>query len=165
MLPIEDLARAAGLHISLLEKLVEYGVIEPVLDIPSPLLFPASAIDRLRCVMRLRRDLGVNLAGAAVIVEMGERPRSLRVKVGAAAQAREALTDRAFEDPTCFPSGDTIPRRNVPLMTWTLILVNCIVFLFEIGLPPDALERLFYFFGIVPALQSPGLGGVGRAAG
>jgi chaperone modulatory protein CbpM len=81
LLPIEDLARAAGLHISLLEKLVEYGVIEPVPDIPSPLLFPASAIDRLRCVMRLRRDLGVNLAGAAVIVEMGERLRSLRVEL------------------------------------------------------------------------------------
>ena len=53
-----------------------------------------------------------------------------------------------------FPIRDTIPRRNVPVMTWTLILVNCIVFLFEIGLPPDALERFFYFFGIVPARYS-----------
>jgi membrane associated rhomboid family serine protease len=46
-----------------------------------------------------------------------------------------------------FPIRDTIPRRNVPVMTWTLILVNCIVFLFEIGLPPDALERFFYRMG------------------
>ena len=50
-----------------------------------------------------------------------------------------------------FPIRDNIPRRNVPVMTWTLILVNCIVFLFEIGLPPDVLERFFYHFGIVPA--------------
>lgn len=81
LLPVEDLARAAGLHVGLVKKLVEYGVIEPVADIASPSLFPASAIDRLRCVMRLRRDLGVNLAGAAVIVEMGERLRSLRAEL------------------------------------------------------------------------------------
>jgi hypothetical protein len=63
------------------EKLVEYGVIEPVPDIASPSLFPASAIDRLRCVMRLRRDLGVNLAGATVILEMRERLRSLQAEL------------------------------------------------------------------------------------
>jgi hypothetical protein len=40
LLPIEDLARAAGLHISLLEKLVEYGVIEPVADITFPAAVP-----------------------------------------------------------------------------------------------------------------------------
>ena len=81
LLPIEELARAAGLNISLLEKLVEYGVIEPVPDLPFPLPFPASAIDRVRCVMRLRRDFGVSMAGAAVIVEMGKRLTSLRVEL------------------------------------------------------------------------------------
>ena len=81
LLPIEDLARGAGLHIDVVEELVEFGVIEPVPGMASPLLFAVSAIDRLRCVMRLRRDLGVNLAGAAVIVEMGERLRSLRAEL------------------------------------------------------------------------------------
>src|SRR5581483_10747273 len=79
--PIEELARAAGLHIKLVEQLVEYGVIEPAPGSGSPILFPIAAIDRLKCAVRLRRDLGVNLAGAAVIVEMRERVRSLRAEL------------------------------------------------------------------------------------
>lgn len=81
LLPIEELARAAGLHIGLVEQLVEYGVIEPAPGSASPTLFPIAAIDRVRCAVRLRRDLGVNLAGAAVIVEMRERLRSLRAEL------------------------------------------------------------------------------------
>ncbi len=77
LLPIEELARAAGLHIGLVEQLVEYGVIEPAPGSASPILFPVAAIGRLECAVRLRRDLGVNLAGAAVIVEMRERIKSL----------------------------------------------------------------------------------------
>ncbi|HYR44024.1 MAG TPA: rhomboid family intramembrane serine protease [Terriglobia bacterium] len=50
-----------------------------------------------------------------------------------------------------FPIGDTVPRRNPPIATWLIIFVNGVVFLFELGLPPHALERFFYLFGIVPA--------------
>ena len=81
LLPMEELARAAGLHIGLVEQLVEYGVIEPAPGSASSILFPIAAIDRLRCVVRLRRDLGLNLAGAAVIVEMRERLRTLRAEL------------------------------------------------------------------------------------
>ena len=36
-------------------------------------------------------------------------------------------------------------------MTWTIILVNCIVFLCELLMPEYTLERFFYLFGVVPA--------------
>lgn len=49
------------------------------------------------------------------------------------------------------PVGDTIPGRNQPIATWLLLLINGLVFLFEITLSQPALERLFYVFGIVPA--------------
>jgi membrane associated rhomboid family serine protease len=49
------------------------------------------------------------------------------------------------------PISDTIPRRNAPIMTWLLIAVNSVVFLFELGMSPYQLERMFYLFGIVPA--------------
>jgi len=81
LLPLQELAREAGLHISLVEELVEFGVIEPEPNVAPPRLFAASAVDRLRCVMRLRRDLGVNLAGAAVILEMREHLKGLRAEL------------------------------------------------------------------------------------
>ena len=81
LLPIAELARAAALPIGLVEQLVEYGVIEPASGSASPILFPIAAIDRLRCAVRLRRELGVNLAGVAVIVEMRERLRTLRAEL------------------------------------------------------------------------------------
>jgi membrane associated rhomboid family serine protease len=52
------------------------------------------------------------------------------------------------------PIKDTIPRRNPPITTWLLILANSLVFLFEPRMPEYALERFFYFFGLVPARYS-----------
>jgi membrane associated rhomboid family serine protease len=52
------------------------------------------------------------------------------------------------------PIRDTIPHRRTPIMTWALIGANVAVFLYELTLPPEELERLFYFFGIVPARYS-----------
>jgi membrane associated rhomboid family serine protease len=52
------------------------------------------------------------------------------------------------------PIRDTIPHRRAPVMTWALIAINTLVFLFELTLPPDQLEALFYLFGIVPARYS-----------
>jgi membrane associated rhomboid family serine protease len=52
------------------------------------------------------------------------------------------------------PIRDTIPGRTTPVVTWSLIAVNTAVFLFETSLDPVTLERLFYFFGLVPARYS-----------
>jgi membrane associated rhomboid family serine protease len=49
------------------------------------------------------------------------------------------------------PLKDTIPRIGFSFITWTLILLNAIVFLFEISIPKDLLQQLFYLFGLVPA--------------
>lgn len=49
------------------------------------------------------------------------------------------------------PIQDTIPRRNPPVATYVLILINSLVFMFELTLSPAMLERLFYLFGMVPA--------------
>ena len=50
-----------------------------------------------------------------------------------------------------FPIRDTIPRQNTPIATWLLILINGVIFLFELMMPMPVLERFFYLFGIVPA--------------
>jgi membrane associated rhomboid family serine protease len=50
-----------------------------------------------------------------------------------------------------FPIQDSVPSRSVPMITRTLVLINVIVFFFELALPQDTVEGLFYLFGIVPA--------------
>lgn len=49
------------------------------------------------------------------------------------------------------PLKDTIPRIGFSFITWMLILLNAIVFLFEISIPKDLLQQLIYLFGLVPA--------------
>ncbi|MBI3303467.1 MAG: rhomboid family intramembrane serine protease [Deltaproteobacteria bacterium] len=49
------------------------------------------------------------------------------------------------------PLRDTIPSRSFPLMTLTLIAVNTLVFLYEVGLG-RALDRFLLVYGFVPAV-------------
>jgi DNA-binding transcriptional MerR regulator len=81
LLSVEDLARASGLHAEVVERFARYGVIEPMPESGPGAFYAPSAVERLRCVMRLRRDLGVNLAGAAVILEMREHLQNLQVEL------------------------------------------------------------------------------------
>jgi chaperone modulatory protein CbpM len=70
-------------------SLVEAGVIEPRGAAPEAWTFPASDLVRVRAVVRLVRDLDVNLAGAALIVDLVEERRRL--------ERRIALLERLLE--------------------------------------------------------------------
>src|SRR6266481_7401269 len=50
-----------------------------------------------------------------------------------------------------FPIKDSVPSHSVPVVTRALILINVLVFFFELMLPPQSVEQIFYLFGIVPA--------------
>jgi membrane associated rhomboid family serine protease len=49
------------------------------------------------------------------------------------------------------PLRDTIRSSKFPLVTWILIGLNTLIFLYEISLPPSALDRLVMTYGLVPA--------------
>ncbi|WPX08854.1 rhomboid family intramembrane serine protease [Anaerocellum danielii] len=49
------------------------------------------------------------------------------------------------------PLKDTIPSREKPFMTWTIILINVFVFLYQISLPPEAASQFVYKYSFVPA--------------
>jgi chaperone modulatory protein CbpM len=67
----EELAAAAGVTPSRLARLVRIGLVEPTT--PGSNEFSASTAVRLKRMLRLQRDLGVNLVGAAIIVDLVER--------------------------------------------------------------------------------------------
>jgi membrane associated rhomboid family serine protease len=52
------------------------------------------------------------------------------------------------------PVRDSVPSRHPPFMVWSLIAVNVVVFVFELGLDERQLEALVHRFGILPARYS-----------
>lgn len=75
---LDALSAAAGLHPGLVDRFVEYGLLEPV-DVGEPVIrFDASALRRLCTICRLRDDLGINLAGIAVVLDLLARIEVLR---------------------------------------------------------------------------------------
>ena len=78
---LEELARRTGLHPALLESLLAYGLIEPIQYGGTQVLFGMDSLVRLRVIERLRRDLGVNLAGIAVILDLLDRLTALQREV------------------------------------------------------------------------------------
>ncbi|MBN1423528.1 rhomboid family intramembrane serine protease [Candidatus Fermentibacteria bacterium] len=49
------------------------------------------------------------------------------------------------------PLRDTVTSRHPPIATWTIILLNTLVFMVQLTLPPEGVRQLFYLFGMVPA--------------
>ena len=76
-LTLDALASRADIHPVLLERFVEMGLLEPVESEGPTLLFDWSAIVRVRTIRRLRQNLGINLAGVGVVLELVDRLRSL----------------------------------------------------------------------------------------
>jgi MerR HTH family regulatory protein len=70
-LSLGDLAVACGMRATRLERLIRLGLLEPEPD-NSDRFSSATAV-RLRRMVRLRADLGVNYTGAAIIVDLMER--------------------------------------------------------------------------------------------
>lgn len=80
----ERIAAHAGVRVKLVVLLAKNGLLETVDDrAEEPFHLPASAVLRLRKMQRLRRDLGVNFAGAGVILEMVERMDEMRREMAA----------------------------------------------------------------------------------
>jgi DNA-binding transcriptional MerR regulator len=78
LVTLEALAESAALHPAVVERFVDCGLIEPSTRDGAKLLFTAETVARLRMIRRLRDNLGINLAGIAVILDMRDRLRALQ---------------------------------------------------------------------------------------
>jgi DNA-binding transcriptional MerR regulator len=76
-LTLDALAARAGMHPALVERFVEFGLIEPIEWEGARLLFTPSAVSRLRTIGRLRDSLGINLTGIAVVLDLLDRLKVL----------------------------------------------------------------------------------------
>lgn len=76
-LTFDVVAETVGAKRSLVVRLVQQGLIESVDTGADEPLLPRRAVVQIRRMQRLRRDLGVNFAGAAVILELVGRIEQL----------------------------------------------------------------------------------------
>lgn len=82
-LTIESLAQAADLHVEAVRRIVAYGLLEPAGSEQDVAWFDPQALRRLRSIQRLREDLGINLAGVAVVLELVDRIAGLQRELAA----------------------------------------------------------------------------------
>jgi len=80
-LSLADLCRVCQLPAERVFELVEEGVVEPVGRDPVRWRFQGISVRRVRCVQRLQRDLGVNIAGAALALDLLEEVKRLRARL------------------------------------------------------------------------------------
>jgi chaperone modulatory protein CbpM len=77
-LTLVELCRTCRLPAERVYELVEEGIIEPLGREPAGWRFRWTSVRRVRCALRLERDLGVNLAGAALALDLLEELDRLR---------------------------------------------------------------------------------------
>ena len=78
---LEELSHASGKPNEWIVALVEEGVIEPVMNKQQDWLFKGYCLRRVRIVQRLESDLGLNLPGAALALQLLEEVEMLRNRI------------------------------------------------------------------------------------
>lgn len=75
------LARQAGVRVSLVRRYLAFGLVEPRAGTGEAPLFAAVSAARVARAERLRRDLGLNYAGAVLASELLDRIEELEARV------------------------------------------------------------------------------------
>lgn len=78
---LAELCRSCAVEAELIEALVEHGILEPSGRRGRHWCFPSTSLRRTRITLHLQRDLGVNLAGAALVLDLLERINELDARL------------------------------------------------------------------------------------
>lgn len=80
-LTLGELCRACGTHADWIICLVEESILEPQGNEIRLWRFSGASLVRARSALRLQRDLGVNLAGIALALDLLEERETLRTQI------------------------------------------------------------------------------------
>jgi len=78
---LAQLCEACAVHAEAVESMVEEGIVAPVGGETSKWHFTRGSVVRVRIVQRIQRDLHVNLAGAALALDLLERIEALNARL------------------------------------------------------------------------------------
>ena len=77
-LTVEELSSACHVHVEWVIELVDEGILEPSGNEVAHWRFAGASLRRARTVRRLQQDLRINLAGAALALELMDEIDDLR---------------------------------------------------------------------------------------
>jgi chaperone modulatory protein CbpM len=80
-LTLNELSRACSRSAEWIIELVEQGALEPISYRQTQWRFSGSSLQRARTAMRLQRDLGINLAGVALAIDLLDEIETLRSRL------------------------------------------------------------------------------------
>lgn len=78
---LAELCEACAVHAEAVEAMVEEGIVAPVAGQGTRWRFTRTSVVRVRTVLRMQRDLRVNLAGAALALDLLERIEALSARL------------------------------------------------------------------------------------
>jgi chaperone modulatory protein CbpM len=78
---LAQLCEACAVHAEAIEAMMEEGIVAPIGGGVSKWRFTRSSVVRVRTVLRMQRDLNVNLAGAALALDLLERIEALQARL------------------------------------------------------------------------------------
>ncbi len=99
---LAQLCEVCAVHAEVVEAMVEEGIVAPVGGGVSRWRFTRSTVVRIGTVLRMQRDLHVNLAGAALALDLLERVEMLNARL------------KSFESEPRLPAAtvrQTAPRK------------------------------------------------------
>lgn len=78
---LQELCQSCGTHAELIIEMIEYGIVEPQGKSLQEWRFAPTALHRIQTTLHLQDDLEVNLAGAALALELLEEIQELRYQL------------------------------------------------------------------------------------
>lgn len=89
-LTLDEVSRTCAVQTGFIIELIEEGVIAPIAGHePDSWRFTGLQLRHVTVASRLQRDLGINLAGAALVLQLLDEIETLRAQMTATAQAAD----------------------------------------------------------------------------
>jgi DNA-binding transcriptional MerR regulator len=78
LVPLGDAAKRFGLHPDIIRRFIAFGLVESAESAGAEIMLDAGALHRIAVIQHLRYDLGINLPGIGVILELLDRLDALQ---------------------------------------------------------------------------------------
>ncbi len=104
---ISVVANMLKIHPQTLRQYEREGLVEPSRTEGRMRLYSQADIDRMKLILRLTRDMGVNLAGVDVVLRLRDTMEKLETEIE---QLREEL--HGLNRPGSVPSGKAIVKKS-----------------------------------------------------